>query len=115
MHRRTYKQYIFRSYNIHIQCGVLTKILSHDSAKNKTETDEGFKFFTFIGRWHNGSEGFNGGGGGGWRREELPSWGQTGISIQAGCSGSILRKGIPVSSGLVVEGEFPVSVLDTGI
>ena len=38
-----------------------------------------------------------------------------GISIQAGCSGSVLRKGIPVGSGLVVEGEFPVSVLDAGI
>ena len=37
---------------------VSIKILSHDSAKNKTETAEGFKFCTFlvVFKWHHGNE-----------------------------------------------------------
>ena len=59
MNGHTCREYIFRSCNIYFQfqCCVSIKILSHESAKNKTETVKGFKICTFIGRfqvrsWH---------------------------------------------------------------
>ena len=52
MHGRAYEQYIFCSYNIYFQCYMFWwKSFHMIMWKIKPETVQGFKFYTFIGRF----------------------------------------------------------------